>query len=251
MKALITGGTSGIGFGVAQQLSDCGWDIIIVGRNIEKGTDIARELKAHFICADLSLMSDVHQLAQQINTQLDALILCAGIVSLDQKFVLTREGLEKTFATNYLSRFALSQMLLPRLNLNARIVMVSGNGKYNNVSTDWFLPEGGINSAFKAALAVDLYAEQLARHRPDIQVHTCYPGWVRTNIMHEAILPIRAMMWLLGIPVKKGSSYITRLVIEQHQDIHWLRDEPFSPNLPEDAAQSLWDFSEKNISTYL
>lgn len=254
MKALITGGTSGIGSGVARQLADCGWDLIIVGRNSEGGKQIAADINGQFIQADLSLMAEVERLAGQITEPLDALILCAGSLSMQSDIVRTNEGIEQTFATNYLSRFVLSQMLLPQMNHDAVIVMVNGNGKYRGVTTDWETEERGFKAAFKAALAVDLYASQLANHAKDLRVHTCYPGWVRTNLFRDMILPLRLLMGVFGTKLEKGSSYVTRLVLEKHQAVHWMQDTELQFQLPlpgDDVAEALRAYSEQLISERL
>lgn len=248
MKALITGGTSGLGYGVAKQLAERGWDVTIVGRSVENGMQIASEIGCHFIQADLSLMSEVHRLAQQIASPLDALVMCAGGVSMGSDVILTDEGYERTFATNYLGRFVLSQLLLPKMQSGGVVMMVSGNGKHKNVSTDWENHDTGMKSAFKAALAVDMYAEELASSVNNLRVHTCYPGWVRTNLMRDAVLPIRLMMRLLGTPIEKGSAYITRLILEDYDGVHWMKDQPmvFPVPLPINAeADSLWRYSQQ------
>ena len=66
MKALVTGGTGGIGYGVATQLIAAGWDVTIVGRNTARGREIVSETGAQFLQADLSLMSEVSRVAQSV-----------------------------------------------------------------------------------------------------------------------------------------------------------------------------------------
>ncbi len=249
MKALITGGTSGLGRGVAYQLTNQGWDVTIIGRNSSRGQHIADELDGSFIQANLSLISDTLDLATKITEPVDALVLCAGALFNDDQ-PLTRERLDPTFALNYLSRFTLSQALLPRMNTNGRIIMVSGNGQHKNVSTDWATINSGPSAAYKAALATNLYATELARRIPQVQVHTCYPGIVRTELMRNMALPIRLICQLLGSSVAKGSSYLTRLATGTYETIHWDKAKPmrFSPPLPDrNEAQRLWDFSEQII----
>ncbi len=249
MKALITGGTSGLGRGVAYQLTNQGWDVTIIGRNNNRGQHIANEIGGSFIQANLSLVSETLNLATKITEPVDALVLCAGALFNDNQ-PLTEEGLDPTFALNYLSRFALSQALLPHINVNGRIIMVSGNGKHKNVSTDWAAIDGGLSAAYKAALAVNLYATELARRVQQMQIHTCYPGIVRTDLMQNMALPTRLIVQLLGSSVTKGSSYLTRLATGSHETIHWDKAKPmqFSPLLPDrNEAQRLWNFSEQII----
>jgi NAD(P)-dependent dehydrogenase (short-subunit alcohol dehydrogenase family) len=257
MKALITGGTSGIGFGVASQLRERGWDVTIVGRNARQGTEIASRIDASFIQADLSLMSEVQKLVNLMNLMdepLDALVMCAGGISMRSELTLTPEGLETTFATNYLSKFALTQLLLPSIKPDGCILMVGGNGKTKKVSTDWSARDSSFKAAYKSAHAVDIYASQLAKRSKNIRIHTCYPGMVRTNLLKEAALPIRLMTRLFSGPVTKGSSHPTRLITTKTSGVHWNQDKlmSFSPPLPTDKiANELWEYSEQTFKTYL
>ena len=247
MKAIITGGTSGLGYGVAQHLAQHNWDVTIIGRNQQKGTQIADELNGRFLQADLSLISENITLAQKITKPIDALFLCAGAL-LDEKVPLTAEGLEPTFALNYLNRFVLSQQLLGRMVPNGRIIMVSGNGKHKNSATDWQKQQSGFEAAFKAALATDLYAAEFARRNQNIQIHTCYPGWVKTNLLQNAAWPMRLMTNLFASAIEKGSSYLVRLATENQTVVHWNKAKPmtFSPPLPnQEVANQLWDYSQK------
>jgi NAD(P)-dependent dehydrogenase (short-subunit alcohol dehydrogenase family) len=253
MNALITGGTSGIGSGVARQLAGSGWNVMLVGRDHERGTRIAAETGGTFLQADLSLMSEVHRIGRQVEASFDALILCAGVVSMRSNLSFTEEGAETTFATNYLSKFALSQILLPKILADGCIVMVGGNGKYANASTAWATPQAGFKAAFKAALAVDLYASHLASQTPHLRVHTCYPGMVRTNLFRAAPAPIRFVSRLFGTPIEQGSAYLTRLVLEHQRETHWNQAIPrqFSPALPAGSdVESLWDYSQQILASY-
>lgn len=252
MKALITGGTSGIGYGVALQLIAAGWDVTIVGRNMQHGNKIASDTGAHFVQADLSLMSEVCQLAKNINAPIDALIMCAGIVSTHSEQHRTNEGYELTFATNYLGKYVLSQMLLSRIVADGCIVMVGGDGKHKGVQKDWENPQSGMNAARTASIAVDLYAAELATRAPHIRVHTCFPGIVKTNLLRDAPLLMRLFVQQFGKNIQIGSSYITALVTQQHKEIHWNKNGlmHFVPPLPTDNTH-LFDYSHAVLNKYI
>jgi len=247
MKALVTGGTGGIGYGVATQLIAAGWDVTIVGRNSTRGAKIAAETGAQFLQADLSRLSEVKLVAECITGPIDALVLCAGIFQPEE--IHTVEGHELTFATNYLGWFALSQLLLDQMNLDGCITMISGNGQHKNVSTDWAAPRSGMQAARTAALAVDLYAAELAVQAPQIRVHTVYPGIVKTDLLRDAPWLMRAFIQLFGISVERGSAHVTRLITNHHDGIHWNKGEPmrFSPPLPVAAAGALLDYSRAQL----
>jgi NAD(P)-dependent dehydrogenase (short-subunit alcohol dehydrogenase family) len=254
MRALITGGTSGIGYGVARQLAERGWDVTIVGRSVERGTQIASDLGGTFIRADLSLMSEVSRLAEQIEDPIDALVMCAGGVSTRSEATVTLEGFETTFACNYLSKFALSQMLLSQIKPGGCMLMVGGNGKTKNVSTEWATHHPSYKAAYKAALAVDIYASLLASRTTHVRIHTCYPGMVRTDLLKDASAPIRLLTKLLSAPIEQGSSYLTRLILEQRPAVQWKQNTPlhFAPPLPVGQhADNLWAYSQQTIAPYL
>jgi NAD(P)-dependent dehydrogenase (short-subunit alcohol dehydrogenase family) len=138
--ALVTGGTDGIGKSIAHRLAARGLCVIVVGSNAEKGETAARALcvacstdRVHFVQADLSLMRNVERLAEQVRSLspwLDYLVHSAGIVR--GRRILTAEGIESNFAVGYLSRFALTRLLLPFLSSPrgegpaARILVISG-----------------------------------------------------------------------------------------------------------------------------
>jgi NAD(P)-dependent dehydrogenase (short-subunit alcohol dehydrogenase family) len=121
--ALVTGGTDGIGKQIAMQLARQGVRVLIVGRDRSKGTRAEAELRhraqqqsIYFLESDLSLIQETERLARRIAGQLrtiDYLVLCADVVL--GQHTITSEGVETTFALNYLSRFALVNAMLPLL----------------------------------------------------------------------------------------------------------------------------------------
>ncbi len=109
---LITGGTDGIGKAIAEQLTQRGDKVIIIGRNPQKGylaqQAIAEvtEASVSFIALDMSVMSEVKRFASEYlatHSKLDYLIHCAGVIM--QQPVITSEGFEMVLATQYLSRY--------------------------------------------------------------------------------------------------------------------------------------------------
>ncbi len=136
--ALIAGGTSGIGLGIARQLvlSRPDAQVTIAGRNVEAGESACRDAneviskagktgggKMSFKRLDASLMRDVRSFAEEYASQLksqstkpesysqvDLLILSQGQLTLSRE--LTSEGLLVTIALNYYSRFFLLRELI-------------------------------------------------------------------------------------------------------------------------------------------
>ena len=81
MKALITGASSGIGKSFANYLSDMGYDLILVSRNVDKLEDVAKELKTKvdIIPMDLSIEDNCFKLYEQLKDKdIDFVINNAG-----------------------------------------------------------------------------------------------------------------------------------------------------------------------------
>src|SRR6266576_234621 len=110
-QAIVTGGSNGIGFGIALNLCERGYDVVLIGRNASRGQAALDALKAQghraqFISADFALMSEVDRAATIIAERLDRidlLVHSAGVV--DGARRLTSEGIDLNFAINYLARF--------------------------------------------------------------------------------------------------------------------------------------------------
>jgi NAD(P)-dependent dehydrogenase (short-subunit alcohol dehydrogenase family) len=136
---LITGGTSGIGKAAAMALAAMGANVVIVGRNQERGEATVGEIRAQshnesveLMLADLSVQADVRRLAGQFlerHNRLDVLANNAGLVQ--SKRTETPDGIEATLAINHLAPFLLTNLLLERLEKSApsRVITVSSEAQ--------------------------------------------------------------------------------------------------------------------------
>ena len=66
---LITGGYSGLGLFTAKQLISQKANVIIAGRNIQKGQRVARDINATFMQLDLSHVESVKKFASDFNSK--------------------------------------------------------------------------------------------------------------------------------------------------------------------------------------
>ena len=127
MKVLVTGGTNGMGKGVAQVLAgidDQLHEIIILCRSKERGEATIKELEAttknnkiSMVLCDLTKLSEVRNAIMEIHSQhefLDGLFVNAGL-GYAAKRIETEDGLDPHFQVNYLSQFMLTLNLLDLL----------------------------------------------------------------------------------------------------------------------------------------
>lgn len=135
---LVTGGTSGIGKAAATALAAMGAEVVVTGRNPERGERAAEEIrrdsggKVDLALADLSSQREVRWLAGEFRRRydrLDVLINNAGLVQSGR--TETVDGIETTLATNHLAPFLLTNLLLDVLEESApsRVVTVSSEAQ--------------------------------------------------------------------------------------------------------------------------
>jgi retinol dehydrogenase 14 len=136
---LITGGTSGIGKATAVAMAAMGANVVVVGRNQERGGAAVEEIKAQshnesveLMLADLSVQAEVRRLAEEFlerYDRLDVLVNNAGLVQ--SKRTETPDGIETTLAINHLAPFLLTNLLLGCLEQSApsRVITVSSEAQ--------------------------------------------------------------------------------------------------------------------------
>src|SRR5438093_8885984 len=136
---MVTGANSGIGKAMALALAQMGATVVMVCRDRARGEEAQREITTKsrnnavdLLLADLSSQQSIRQLVenfQQHYTHLHVLINNAGAGAAFTGRRETVDGLEMTFAVNYLALFLLTNLLLDVLKASApaRIVNVSSN----------------------------------------------------------------------------------------------------------------------------
>ncbi len=132
MKVLITGGTHGMGKGLAQVLAartDSDNELIILCRSEKLGLATLEEIRAakgraalSLIVCDLADMESVRKAARNIKERhdyIDAIFVNAGIGYASQR-IETADGMDAHFQVNYLSQFYLVAQLLDLLEKSTR-----------------------------------------------------------------------------------------------------------------------------------
>ncbi|MGW0577395.1 SDR family NAD(P)-dependent oxidoreductase [Streptomyces sp. NPDC002920] len=197
---VITGGTDGIGRALAHHYLGRGHEVVVVGRNAEKGRawlDAARQRgaagRAHFVPADLSLMAETAAALESVRSsfgKVDTLVLCARHFRTTR--LVTAEGFENTFAHFYLSRFLLSHGLADLLEAAARPVVLNVAGPGGRARIHWEDLQLAREYDGQRALAQggrlnDLLGVDFADRRPDTAVRYVLlgPGTVGTSFSGE------------------------------------------------------------------
>tara|TARA_B100000965_G_scaffold313921_1_gene273931 strand:+ start:1568 stop:2407 length:840 start_codon:yes stop_codon:yes gene_type:complete len=193
---IVTGATDGIGLEAATKIAALGNRVGLVGRNPDKGakaiefiTSLTGNDKLDFFQADLSLVSEVNQLSQDIKnkySELNVLLNNAG--GANKNKVITSEGLEKTFATNQMNYFVLTTNLMDMLSSSdhSRVVNVASNAHIGaSIDFDNINAEKGY-SFWKAycisKLMNIMFTYKLAEMQDKVTVNVLHPGFVDTNI---------------------------------------------------------------------
>jgi NAD(P)-dependent dehydrogenase (short-subunit alcohol dehydrogenase family) len=200
--AVVTGATGGLGYETALALASAGAEVLVTGRNAEKGRVAMERIKravpsakVRFEMLDLASLASVRAFAARMIARgqpLDLLINNAGVMDLPTRR-LTEDGFEMQFATNHLSHFALTGLLLPLLRRaqTPRVVNVSslahrgGKIEFDNLQAEreyrsWPAYE-------QSKLANLLFTFELQR-RSDaygwgLMSNAAHPGYARTDLI--------------------------------------------------------------------
>lgn len=120
-RAIVTGGTSGIGLAIAEALVGAGFAVTITGRDAGKGAAAAASIGAGFAQVDHSDLSAVRAFAAGVEG-VDVLVNNVGGAFWNR--VVTPDGHETTLALNLLAPVVLTEAVLPKLREGSRIVNI-------------------------------------------------------------------------------------------------------------------------------
>jgi NAD(P)-dependent dehydrogenase (short-subunit alcohol dehydrogenase family) len=200
--AVVTGATGGLGYETALALARVGAEVLVTGRNEEKGRVATEQIKravpsakVRFAMIDLASLASIHAFAESMlanGRPLDLLINNAGVMDLPTRR-LTEDGFELQFGTNHLSHFALAALLLPLLRKAQapRVVNVSSlahrGGKIDFANLQAERKYNSWPAYQQSKLANLLFTFELQR-RSDaygwgLMSNAAHPGFARTDLI--------------------------------------------------------------------
>lgn len=287
-RSAVVTGTGGLGFEDALALAQAGCEVVIAGRNPQKGADAVARIRAQVPSAsvrfeqlDLASLKSVNDFAARLSQQrdtLDLLINNAGVMVPPTRQE-TSDRFELQLGTNYLGHFALTARLMPLLRKGSapRVVTLSsvaarqGQIDFNDLqSTKAY---NAMRAYGQSKLACLMFAFELQRRSEagnwGITSIAAHPGISRTELLHNA--PgrwsltglTRSLLWFLFQPPAQGA--LPTLYAATAPDAEGgayygphgmgeMRGYPAPSRIPPQAtdravAARLWDVSEQIANT--
>jgi len=200
--AIVTGANSGLGLVTAAELARVGARVILACRNVDKGTVAAAGMTGDVQVRrlDLSDLASVRDFADTVAV-VDVLINNAGIMAVP--YATTSDGFESQIGTNHLGHFALTNLLLPKIN--DRVVTVSSTahwaGRISLKDLNWKArPYSAWLAYGQSKLANLLFTSELQRRLTAagsaVQAHAAHPGYSATNLQGKTGNRFGTPFWL-------------------------------------------------------
>jgi NAD(P)-dependent dehydrogenase (short-subunit alcohol dehydrogenase family) len=227
--AVITGANSGIGLEAAKELARAGADVVLACRNIEKGEAAAAAIRkarpdarAEVMALDLGSLASVRAFASRftdVRPALDLLINNAGVMAPPRS--TTGDGFELQFGTNHLGHFALTALLIGRMEgrEDARVVNVSsgahrrGRMNFDDLQGERSYSRWGAYAQSKLANLLFMYEleRRLRAAGSTVRVVAAHPGYAATNLQTAAAPKFDAAVMSVGNALFAQSAHMGAL----------------------------------------
>lgn len=266
---LITGGTSGIGKETAQGLAMLGATVVITTRDAQRGEQTRQELiqatkntNIDVLFCDLASFSSIRDCCREFLKRypvLHVLINNAGIMEYHRRE--SKDGIENTFAVNYLAPFLMTNMLLDVLKKSApaRIInLTSGlhSGTIHFDDLEFKHGYSGMKVYGHSKLAIILFTRLLVEKLKgtDVTVNCVNPGMSATNLGRDAGRFSAKFFKLFGKEPSIAAQ--TPIYLASSPEVETISGEYFEKKSVKqtsketydmDAAKKLWDVSKKYV----
>src|SRR5436190_5081369 len=273
---MVTGANSGIGKATALALAQMGATVVMVCRDRARGEEAKREITTKsrnnavdLLQADLSSQQSIRQLVENFQhhyTHLHVLINNAGATFPGRRRESV-DGVEMTFAVNYLAPFLLTNLLLDVLKASApaRIVNVSSAAHASgSIQLDDLQAKKlyrPMRTYPQAKLAVVLFTYELARRLQGtgVTANCLHPGFVATHFgQRDAGTAFRLLVKVIGsfgTSPEKGAK--TSIYLASSPDVEGVTGTYFvksisrrsaSISYDESLQRQLWELSTKLVN---
>lgn len=196
-RAVITGGSDGIGLVIARTLASAGADVVLPVRNRVKGDAAVRTIRDRHPQArltlhdlDLSSLASVEAFATTMRAEGDPIHLLvnnAGVMTPPERQT-TQDGFELQLGTNHLAHVALTAHLLPLLvaggaRVTSQVSVAARSGTINWDDPGSERAYDGMRAYRQSKIALGLFGLELDR-RSRAQ------GWgITSNLSHPGVAP--------------------------------------------------------------
>ena len=186
-RALITGGTSGMGIATGLAMAGKGATVILTGRDETRGAGAVEEIRAgghdaQFIAADFSEFSEVGRVAEEAG-EIDVLVNLAGVAAMGATADIDEAAFDSQFHLNVKVPFFLVKALAPK-------IAARGGGSIISVSTmvaRYGQPGLGSYGASRAAIEL-LTKAWAAEYGPqNVRVNAVAPGPTLTPMLEPRL----------------------------------------------------------------
>lgn len=201
-RSAVVTGAGGLGFETALALARAGGEVVVAGRNPQKGEAAVGQIRAaapgsavRFEALDLADLASVRDFARRLAAErasLDLLVNNAGVMALPKREV-TKDGFERQFGTNHLGHFALTALLAPLLRQAGapRVVTVSSlahmGGAIHFDDLQWEHRYRPTAAYGQSKLANLMFALELQRRAAaagwNLTSLAAHPGYSRTELI--------------------------------------------------------------------
>lgn len=277
---VVTGANSGIGFIAADNFAARGATVALVCRDQARGQQALRQIlesspqaSIRLYLADFSLLASVANLTSRLLEDFPRIdVLCNNAGGANASRQVTAEGFERTFVTNHLSGFLLTQGLLPALLKaasadSARVVFTSSLGHKNSALdfADLNLKQGysTLKAYGRSKLMNLLTARELQRQfaGQNLLCSSFHPGAVRTPIWSKGGMLARVLgmvMYPFMVNGKRGADTLIWLATSNEAGsvaangnyFYERRQVSIAPFATDTAAAELWRASEELVKPY-
>jgi NAD(P)-dependent dehydrogenase (short-subunit alcohol dehydrogenase family) len=200
--AVVTGGSAGIGLGIAKAFAADGAQVFITGRRQAELDKAVAEIGhgATAIQADASNLADLDRVYETVKTQyghLDVLALNAGFYEIMPFGEITEEHFDKTYNTNVKGLLFAFQKALPFLSKESSVILIGSIAAHKG------LPGMSVYSSTKAAIRNLVRAWILETKGRGIRINVLSPGHTSTPGFHVLLSDEVVTDVVGGIPLDR------------------------------------------------